>query len=812
MSELNSEEPRYQVTAVLNHIRYPKGKTLGIPKAEWGVVVWSVIDASKSPDEMITGRDIIVTGVYGMLSETARYQLTVTLHNDPKYGKQYKLVNIFEIPDITNQGGKHAYLQTICTERQLNLIERSLTNPWEVIISGSEKVLANVKGIGKRSATAILRRHKQSGDYMNAIMELSKYGLSVAYIKKIVDACGSTAAAIDVVAQHPYQLINMVKGIGFRKADTIAMQGGLPETSEERIAAYIQFYLDERAQAGQSYVYADMLLEAMDQALDLGATVIERYTPSGERDGTNLSHALDDLKKRRIVSIDDDVSKNSHLRHVYLRWVWSLEQSVALNLKRLQQCRFRKPIRADWLARVHEVEVEQGFAFTEEQLAGIELALKEPVILITGGAGSGKTSLLNGVLAALGCYDGDTSFAQCSLSGKAAARMTEVTGCDGQTIHRLIQYGNNGPAYNIECPLEYDVIVVDEISLVGGKIFSLLLDAIPNGAKLIMLGDMGQLEAIGCMNIAADIYHAPSIPTVELTKIHRQAAKSGIITTAASVRNGKQFFKSTDYGSHIYGSLADMELVLSEGRDTLFEDIILAYQKWYHSNLVKQNVMDIQVLCPVKTRGAVCVEKVNTAIQELLNPAEPDKAELQTKYSLYRNGDKVMCTSNTYHVSAYPGRADEIMAGCGYTDIFNGWVGIITSISDAYEDDSSESGKQTRKIGIYFPISDSTVFIEQSDFLSTFQLGYASTVHKYQGSSVKCVLGVIDYSTPPKMLTKELVYTLITRAEKYCMLIAQSKALQRAIHTSAISEKMTFLPQMLEQSSQNASCTTQISC
>jgi exodeoxyribonuclease V alpha subunit len=735
-----------------------------------------------------------------MLNPQSTYQLIVSPVVSEKYGKSYELHDIQESVKAKAADGERAFMMVLCSERQTNLLYKAFNNPLKMIQSRNVEALAAIKGIGPKTVDSIFKRYDKNEKYAHAIIELSAYGLTAKTIIKIVDACKTSTGAIHTVKKYPYSLIELVDGISFRKADAIARRSGVSEKSVERIKAFIQFYLNEQIQESHSYVYADTLLQAMDAELCLN-NILEHYEDKdGNKSGTNISVAIDKLKDAGELGIIEDESCNSRLRHVYLKWIYDLESDVADDLRRIQANKFCIRLDDQWMERVHQVEEEQGFTFTPEQLEGIKLALDEQVVFITGGAGSGKTSLLNGILAALGCYEGKVKFAQCSLSGKAAARMTEVTHHEGMTIHRLLEFGFGEPKRNRLNPLSQDLIVVDEISLIGGSIFSKLLAAIPNGAKLIMLGDMGQLESIGCMNLAADLYHSPTIPTVELTKIHRQAAMSGIITTAREIRAGNVFFGSGHEGTTIYGELQDMELFLRDERDTIFDDVMDSFNEWYYSDLVQRNIMDIQVLCPVKSRGAACVAKFNEAIQARVNPADPEKEELTVDTRAFRVGDKVMCISNHYDVLSALGRTDDLWP-YGKTDIFNGWVGIITTIGllqEGFDDDDDDEGGI--HIGVYFPLVDQTVYVDKKLFLQAFQLGYASTIHKYQGSSVKCVIGVIDYTTPPNMLTKELVYTLVTRAEKYCVLIAQTGALRQAIRTSGVRDKLTFLPMLLNHS------------
>lgn len=397
-------------------------------------------------------------------------------------------------------------------------------------------------------------------------------------------------------------------------------------------------------------------------------------------------------------------------------------------------------------------------------------------IFITGNCG--KSSLVSGILSVLSKY----SFAQCSLSGKAAARLKEVTGQDGYTIHRLLGYRpGQGFDFNEENPLDYDIIIIDEISLIGGQIFLTLLKAIKSGTKVFILGDMGQLESIGCMNLASDLFKSVNIPTKELKTVHRQAKKSGIIVSSQDIREGEQIFGNSFEGEEIVGEKKDMIFDICPKEEVLDHTIkrFIHYYEQPHFD-----IMDVQLISPVKDRGGSSVYALNTEIQKIVNPVlEGEKnlviipVALEKSYKIHR-GDKVLCTKNCYDIETVKRTK---------TDIYNGWIGTVEEIEDYSE-----------TIVIYFPLINQQVIIPYSK-KDVLTLGYAITCHKMQGASAKNIIGVLDFSTPPMMLTKELLYTMITRAEKECVIVGQNRAIRKAIDQSGISNKKTFLLEMLDK-------------
>ena len=357
--------------------------------------------------------------------------------------------------------------------------------------------------------------------------------------------------------------------------------------------------------------------------------------------------------------------------------------------------------------------------------------------------------------------------------------MSEITGKTGFTIHRLLGYPKGASEYqgfefNQDNKLPYNIYILDEISMVDARLFYYLLRAIPDGAKLICLGDSGQLESIGCGNIAYDMIHSPEIPTIELTKIHRQAAKSAIITQSIAIRNGIQIINKDWTGVETRGELQDLELRCYSDKSNTFYNIMEIFSK-----LMAQkdfNIMDTQIIVPIKTKGDSCTYNINNTIQELYNPSAKNKKEI-TRFSnekpfVIREGDKVINTVNNYRL---------------LTPIYNGNIGTVKSIWYSEEADS-------RIMTIDF-IGIGNVDVPEDCWIG-IELGYAITVHKYQGSQSKNVIFGLDF-TAYSLLTRELVYTGITRAQKKCYLVCQTGALRYATAQQSVSNKQTHLQNCL---------------
>lgn len=731
-----------------------------VEDGDFAIISWEVISVEEGTPKLNPNFNTVT--VKGSVSEFSRLETyTIIAREAPNdFGMQYDLVYMGQPADMSNINVQKSFLKRILTEGQFEEIFATLDDPMGAIKSHDVDKLSTVKGIGKTTAEGIIKRYEDNKDLSKIYVELDGYGITNRMMQKLLERYGNPDTVISRVKTNPYQLASEVNGIGFKKADQIALENGLEWDNPDRVKGFISHRLEEKAESGDSYIYADDLMYLIDTELgDIGADII----------GKSVKEMVAD----NVLGLTEPEG-NRHKR-VYLTRYFNLEQKITDELKRILKGE-NNFVTGKWREDVNEMERLQGWRHTDEQIEGIERAIGNQVCVVSGLAGSGKTSVVTAMLKALEGY----SFAQTALSGRASAKLQEVTGAKGQTIHRLLGYNPaEGFKHNSENKLPFDIIILDEISLVGGEIFLSLVRAIKDGAKLIILGDDGQLESIGCMNLARDLIMSETIPSIELTKIHRQAARSGIITEASKIREHEQLFSSDFRGISKRGELKDFELnVVNESSETR-PTMVNYFREWLPK---VEDVMDIQLLVPVNERGDASVSNINQDIQQIYNPPHKNKSEIEVvinktegKKFIIRESDKVMVMKNNYQTKNDFG-VD--------TPIFNGWIGIVKSIYGG-------------KAIVYFPMIDDEVVLPGT-ILKDVSLGYACSVHKYQGSQSKVIIGGIDYSTPPFMRTKELVYTLVTRAEEYCVLVTQNPALRDAINTSGVVGKNTFLREMLD--------------
>lgn len=766
-----------KIRARVNRILFPKyPSVLGKNGDNFGIVSWEPLEALEGEPHIDTWGTVVVKGNYEQeLDYVENYIIIAKEQYTQERGFQYELMYIAKDLDLSKVHNQKAFLSTFLSDGQIKEMYKVLDNPLAVIEAHDVDTLKQVKGIGNYIANCIIERFEDNRDNCEVYMELDQYGLTPNFIQKLVKRYNNPQKVIEIVKKDPYQLSFEVEGIGFKTADGIALKGGISPTSSDRIKGYINYILNEKAQEGNSYITSGELTSLIFEEFGGKEAILEVYRDDdGNITGNNINAAIETLKNQNILVVEEN-AKDKISRRVYLKKYYELEKEIAYHLKRIANAEnnFKYD---DWENIVQRQEVKQGWSFTDEQKQGIKLGLDNQVCFITGGAGTGKSSLVSGILESLKGY----SFAQTALAGKASARLQEVTGEEGYTIHRLLGFK---PPHNFEFnednPLSYSIIILDEISLVGGEIFLSLLKAIPNGCKLIILGDMGQLPSIGCMNLAFDMYNSKFITTVELTKVHRQAQKSGIITDSQKIRNGIPVLSKNFTGQMVTGELKDMYYDISDSTEDTRSKVVEWFKEKYNSDLV-HDIMDIQILSPCKDRGNASVFNLNSDIQSIVNPPSEDKKEINVKLSkdksyVLREGDKVMCIKNNYKV-----------AGTHRIGVFNGWCGILTEISD-YDFHK-----------VYIPMIDDTMIFSTHDLTSGVILGYASTIHKYQGSSAKVIIGAFDNTIPPMMRTKELIYTLWTRAEKECITVAQNTTLYNAAKNSGVVDKNTFLVELLD--------------
>lgn len=699
-----------------------------------------------------------------------------------QYGNTYEIVYISKCIDISSKDKQKEFLKNVLNE---NLVDKLFDEYDDVIKLLEErdiKSLMKIKGIGNQVALKMIDEFEESKDYSAIYMELGQLGLTHTFIKKLVDFYHSPDTVIDVVRNNPYDLVR-VEGVGFKKADEVACKVGVGQFDIRRIKGFLLHHLNEQGELGKSYLNYQELMKALYDTLGFvpeevvnstAKLMIENNDVVVLDNGTKIAlKKFFDLENRimselirlqigKVEIIETDTEDDEHE---------SIVPESELHMDYIPKS-FNI---GNWESIVSNVEDEQGFTFTNEQRAAIKLSLDNHVMALTGLAGAGKTSTANGICS---LYDNYNILA-CALSGKASVRITEATGLPASTIHRALGYQNGQFMFNKLNKLAVDIVLIDEATMINGTLFLSLLEAIPSGAKVIIMGDVQQLTPIGNCQVFADILDSDVLPIVKLTKPHRQALMSGIIPTSIKVASQEQIFTNSFDGNAVLGELKDMELDISGNKESLSNRII----KHFQSEMEKyKDIMEVQVCVPMRLKGELSCYNINTKIQDIYNPKFNDGNEIEillekkkenVKKYLIRVGDKVLNTKNNYKC---------INSNGDNTPVFNGNIGIIKEIGD-------DGYCIIDFVGI------GEVVFSKSDS-KNLELAYACTVHKMQGSGFTSTIVGMD-SSSFIMNNSELLYTALTRAKKYCILVGNNFAVSKAIQTKEVKTKQTFLRDML---------------
>ena len=700
-------------------------------------------------DVNLIGNMVAMTDKYN-----TSYRIIGILQPNERYGgMQYNVVYSQEVYVFDTYDKQVAFLNCILTQKQLNnLIKAYPQNPIKPLEDRDLNALTKVSGIGERTAYKLITRFESCKDKGKAYVELATYGITATMINKLVEHYESPDIAVAKTKENPYLLIEDGTGIGSSKADEIALQGGLDKFDWKRCKAYIIHYFRERASEGHSFVLYDELVDAVEQELEgMPYESIQEAMRNLEKEG-----------KIWFKDTGDDIL-------VALKYYYTLESNVAKHLKRLMEAPSNLDINEEEaMRRIGEQEAKQGWKFTEQQLEGIFTAMNNNVTIIRGYGGTGKSSCVTGLLA---CADEDYRFKQCALSGKASVNLTDITGQEGYTIHRLLEVDPITGRFNHNeyFPLLTDLVILDEGSMVDVALFESLIQAIPTGAKLIILGDTNQLESIGVGNILLDMIDSGEVPVVTFDKVHRQGAKSAIIGESIKIAQGQKPVGYGWEGTNVLGELKDLKYIgFTCDRDSKKPTIDLIMKEFKTLYNECKDISQIAVIVPTRERGTGCLP-INILIQDYVLPPLEKRGFYCNcgGYDIYK-GDKVINLKN-----ARPRPNQAIVSA----PIYNGNMGEVIEVGFDY-----------LKVDFY---NIGEVYIYKSH-LENIALGYAITVHKSQGSTIPYTISAIDFSHF-SMLTRQLVYTTMTRAKKKCVMIFETNALIKAINTNKITQKDTFL-------------------
>lgn len=660
--------------------------------------------------------------------------------NDKNYGIQFTVTE-YEVEQPTSLNGIQKYLGSglikgigsVFAER---IVEYYGKKTLEIIDSQPERLL-EVSGIGKKR----VERIRECWDEQKAIREvmifLQSYGVTPTFAQKIFKQYKEESIA--VIEENPYQLARDVYGIGFKTADTIAGKMGVSKDSDTRIDAGIEYVLSELSNDGHTCFPKEPFLQRAEELLAVKEDLIEPRLEAIQEEG-------------RII-LDEMTRNDEEQTFIWLKSLFLSEFGIAKELNRIKMgMSILKEVKTN--EAILWAEKEQSIQLADNQKIAVAESLKQKLHIITGGPGTGKSTITNVILAISKKLTGRILLA--APTGRAAKRLSSITGMEALTIHSLLEFDFKIMNFrkNRDEPLDADLIIIDEASMIDTSLMYSLLKAIPSHARVLFVGDIDQLPSVGAGNVLRDLIDSKVIPVTQLTEIFRQAAHSKIITNAHKINNGEFPDVRIDKKSDFFF----IEKNEQEDIAALIGDLVSTrLPKRYKFNPLK----DIQVLSPMK-RGLIGTRNLNELLQEKLNK---EKAVLSKYGRNFRKGDKVMQLKNNYD-----------------KNVFNGDVGLIESID--YEEQE-----------MAVMIDEELVIYEFSE-LDQLTLAYAISVHKYQGSECPCIIMPI-HTTHYNLLFRNLLYTGITRGKSLVIVIGTRRALFIALKNNKVSQRFTGLKEAL---------------
>ena len=617
--------------------------------------------------------------------------------------------------------------------------------------------LAEIKGISERKAREICVQVEEKKDLRQAMIYLQKYGISIHLAVKIYQKYG--LGTYSVLEENPYKLADDIEGVGFRTADEIASRIGIHTDSDFRIQSGIFYTLLQSVQEGHVYLEENVLSERAAQLLEVELKDIEKY--------------LMDLAMTKKVVLKQDGEKV----RVYPAQYYYMEMNTARMLKELN-INYDEP--DDLIRRrIDKLEEETESTLDEQQKRAVAEAVKHGIFILTGGPGTGKTTTINAMIRYFLSEGMDIRLA--APTGRAAKRMTETTGYEAQTIHRLLEVSGSpeesskgGFGRNQDNPLETDVVIIDEMSMVDLALMHALLSSVVPGTRVIFVGDRNQLPSVGPGKVLQDLIESHAFPVMMLTRIFRQAQQSDIVVNAHRINAGEEVRLDNKSRDFFFLKRQDADVIIS---------VILTLIQKKLPRYVKAKMTDIQVLAPMK-KGLLGVERLNRILQQYLNPPSVKKQEKEYGERLFRVGDKVMQTKNNYQLEWEIATKYGLVVDKG-VGVFNGDIGIVTAIH-TYDETVEVEFDEKRKVKYPFKMLDE------------LELAYAITIHKSQGSEYPAV--VIPLLAGPRQLyCRNLLYTAVTRAKKCVTLVGNETVFREMIQNVDEQKRNTSLAERIQE-------------
>ena len=705
--------------------------------------------------------EITCVGNFNYISEGEKLELTGGYVDHSVYGTQFKVeAHSVKEPDdlvsIERYLGSGA-VRGVGAALAGRIVKKFKNDTFRIIEEEPER-LAEIKGISERKAREIAEQVGEKKDMRKAMIYLQKYGISTKLAAKIYKRYGMEV--YKVLEENPYQLADNIEGVGFKTADEIAARIGIHTDSDYRIKSGLFYTLQQAVGEGHIYLPQDMLMKKAGELLGVEIYDIEK-------------HIMDLCIEKKTVMKEE----NGQIR-IYPAHYYYLELNTAKMLHDLNiDCEMPEDMME---RRLNKVEENEQIELDPMQHRAVIESIKHGLLVLTGGPGTGKTTTINTMI--MFFESEGMSIFLAAPTGRAAKRMTEATGYEAQTIHRLLEVnvnpgeeeGTGGFMRNRQNPLEADVIIIDEMSMVDLSLMHALLSAVVPGTRLVLVGDVDQLPSVGAGSVLKDIIASGQFPVVTLTRIFRQAGESDIVMNAHKINAGEPVL--------LDNKSRDFFFLKRDDADTIIGVTIMLIQKKL-PRYVGADPSEIQVMTPTR-KGLLGVERLNTVLQRYLNPEDKKKNEKEINGRLFREGDKVMQIKNNYQLEWEVTTRFGLAVDKG-TGIFNGDMGVITEINE-YTETIEVEFDEARKVKYGF------------DMTEELELAYAITVHKSQGSEYPAV--IIPLLPGPKPLyNRNLLYTAVTRAKKCLMIVGSDTVFQEMIQNRYEQARYTSLAERIQE-------------
>ena len=670
----------------------------------------------------------------------------------PVYGEQFSIKSFEEVMPSTEDGIREFLaseaMKGIGRKTAAAIVSVFGTDTLRVIEEEPHR-LTDVPGIGKKTAERISLAFGKHREFASIVLYLQQFGINAEYAMKLYRVYGS--GTIEAVKENPYRLVEDIFGVGFKKADKIADRMGVARDDEFRIKSGVKFTLSYFAGEGNTFLPQDMLCEKAGQLLDLPIELIEEQ--------------LIDMAFEGDIYIEKLDGRNA----VFLAAYYLAEQNVCKCLSAINDAQL-KPVAGGIDSLISRTENATGIYLSENQKHAVKTSLQMGVSIITGGPGTGKTTIINTIINIL--EESGLKTAIAAPTGRAAKRITETSGHYASTIHRLLEYyfseSENMMRFGKtkEDPLDYDAVIVDEASMIDLILMNGLVSAIRPGTRLVIVGDADQLPSVGAGNVLRDMISSEYIYSTKLTEIFRQAKESMIVVNAHRINHG-EYPDCNAKGKDFFLLRRSAEKEMLETIKTL----CLKRLPDYYSDI--SPTADIQVLTPVR-KGLLGSINLNRELQDVLNPPCAELEEKQFGDRIFREGDKVMQIKNNYQMTWK--NLEDFTEGEG---VFNGDVGVIHRVDREFNEVTV----------VYDEVRYVTYNFNQLDEL---ELAYAITVHKSQGSEFPIVIMPVSWF-PPVLATRNLLYTGVTRGKRAVVLVGSENKLDAMVDNDRINERFSGL-------------------